>query len=84
MDLILADFAMPGMNGAELAEKAWAMHPYLPVLFATGYADAHKLPGELSGGHIINKPYRIGELSAKIRLALAQRPVPGGLRASPS
>nr|WP_209987851.1 response regulator [Azospirillum picis] len=39
VDLLLTDYAMPGMTGAELARAARAMLPDLPVLLATGYAD---------------------------------------------
>jgi len=39
VDLMLVDFAMPGMNGAEVAAAARESRPDLPVLFASGYAD---------------------------------------------
>ncbi|MBK1838224.1 response regulator [Azospirillum sp. YIM B02556] len=39
VDLLLTDYAMPGMTGVELARAAQAMIPGLPVLLATGYAD---------------------------------------------
>ncbi|MET0294420.1 MAG: ATP-binding protein, partial [Phenylobacterium sp.] len=35
IDLLLLDFAMPGMNGADLAKGAVARRPRLPVLFVT-------------------------------------------------
>jgi CheY-like chemotaxis protein len=39
-DLLLADFAMPGMNGAELARAAQEQQPGLPVLIVSGYAES--------------------------------------------
>ena len=38
-DVMVVDFAMPGMNGAEVAKAAWARLPKLPIVFASGYAD---------------------------------------------
>jgi CheY-like chemotaxis protein len=43
VDLLLLDFAMPGMNGAEVAREINARRPHLPALFVTGYADPEAL-----------------------------------------
>src|SRR5262249_5393827 len=45
IDLVLVDFAMPGMNGAELARQVCIKRPALPILFITGYADRAALAG---------------------------------------
>jgi signal transduction histidine kinase len=71
VDLMLVDFAMPGMNGAEVARLARAARPSLPVLFVTGYADRAALVG-VNETHIIGKPFANDELAAKIKLALAR------------
>ena len=39
IDLILTDYAMPGMTGLELAHAIQASWPALPVVLATGYAE---------------------------------------------
>ena len=44
-DLMVVDFAMPGMNGVEVARAAASLHPEMPVLFVTGYADLSALAG---------------------------------------
>jgi signal transduction histidine kinase len=40
IDLVLLDFAMPGMNGAEVARELRARREDVSILFATGFADA--------------------------------------------
>ncbi|WP_413626730.1 response regulator [Luteibacter sp. Lutesp34] len=39
-DLLVTDFSMPGMTGAELAEAVRRLQPDLPIVVATGYAEA--------------------------------------------
>jgi signal transduction histidine kinase len=39
-DLVITDYLMPAMNGAELAEQVRHIRPNLPVLIVTGYADS--------------------------------------------
>jgi PAS domain S-box-containing protein len=69
IDILLADYAMPGMNGAEAAREALAIRPGLPVLFITGYADLKALR-DVGEERIIQKPFRDEELSRKLRAAL--------------
>ena len=40
VDLLISDFAMPGMNGLALIQEARRRRPELPALLLTGYADA--------------------------------------------
>jgi CheY-like chemotaxis protein len=69
IDLMLLDFAMPGMNGAEVAREARARRPDVPILFVTGYADTAAL-GEAGEDGILRKPYVEQELAAKLRAVL--------------
>jgi CheY-like chemotaxis protein/anti-sigma regulatory factor (Ser/Thr protein kinase) len=75
IDLILIDFAMPGMSGAEVASRVRVKRPNLPILFVTGFADRAQLAG-VSEAQIIGKPYLDSELADKVRVALsgARRP----------
>jgi signal transduction histidine kinase len=70
IDLALIDFAMPGMNGAELARQVQARWPTLPLLFVTGFADRGALAG-IGENHIIRKPFVDNELASKVRTILA-------------
>ena len=75
VDLMITDFAMPGMNGAQLAEEARRLKPDLPILLATGYAEMPK------GANIelprLGKPYSQNDLAREIGRLLrsaAERP----------
>ncbi len=86
IDLLVIDFAMPGMTGAEVAREAQARRPGLPVLFVTGYQDAAAL-GEVGDASVVQKPFHDGELARKIEAALGDagraRPPAGGAAAAP-
>ncbi|MCW8084299.1 PAS domain S-box protein [Sabulicella glaciei] len=55
-DLVVLDYAMPGMTGAELAREIATRRPGLPVIFVTGYADEAALR-ELGAGRVLQKPF---------------------------
>ncbi|MDO8321507.1 MAG: response regulator [Phenylobacterium sp.] len=69
IDLMLLDFAMPGMNGAEVARQAITRRPHLPIVFVTGYADAEALAHAGDAG-VIQKPFEDHELASKLRAVL--------------
>ena len=71
IDLLIIDFAMPGMSGAEVARQAWAKRPTLPILFITGFADRAALAG-VSETHIVGKPFVNDELATKLRSILIE------------
>jgi signal transduction histidine kinase/ActR/RegA family two-component response regulator len=70
IDLALLDFAMPGMNGMEVARQVHSRFPALPVLFITGYVDKTAL-AEIGDARIIKKPFVGDELANKVNAALA-------------
>ncbi len=54
-DVVITDYAMPGMNGRDLAIKIKQTHPKIQVIIATGYAE---LPPQITLGFPrLNKPY---------------------------
>ena len=72
IDLLLLDFAMPGMSGAEVARRVRTRYPRLPILFVTGYADRTLLSG-IDEAQTIGKPFQLHDLAGKIAQALAHR-----------
>jgi CheY-like chemotaxis protein len=69
IDLAILDFAMPGMNGVEVARQIHARFPHLPVLFVTGYVDQSVL-AEIDESRIVKKPFIGEELTTKVNAAI--------------
>jgi PAS domain S-box-containing protein len=67
-DIVVTDYAMPGMNGFELAQQIKRSNPRLPIILATGYAE---LPTDRSieFGHL-SKPYTADALAAALEKAV--------------
>jgi two-component system cell cycle sensor histidine kinase/response regulator CckA len=82
IDLLVTDVVMPRMNGRELASRVSSLAPGISVLFSSGYGeDIIAKQGVLEAGlYFIGKPYRPGELAAKVRSILDER----GARAAPA
>jgi CheY-like chemotaxis protein len=69
-DLLIADFAMPGMNGAELIRAAQQIQPGLRVLLVSGYADSAALDAVLGDSRMLRKPFAVAELNTAVADAL--------------
>ena len=72
-DILFTDVVMPGgMDGRQLAARAKAMDPELPVLLTSGYADP---AGEGEAGRLpfLAKPYTPDQLAARLREVLRRR-----------
>ena len=75
IDILFSDVMMPGgMNGVELAREAHVRRADLPILLTSGYAEAAQSHAADYGVRILPKPYRIDELAAALRLAVARGP----------
>jgi signal transduction histidine kinase len=61
-DLLIVDYAMRGMNGAEVIKHARDAFPNLPVILATGYADMVEVGRVLGAQSILVKPFDIEAL----------------------
>jgi len=72
-DLLLTDYLMPGMTGAELVRQARAIIPGVPMMIATGYADMRAIEEVVGEDMVLNKPFQLAELAASVERALAKR-----------
>lgn len=67
-DLVLLDFAMPGISGAEVAQQLKARDPAASVIIMTGYADSAALDTILGEVRVMRKPFGADTLIDAARL----------------
>jgi CheY-like chemotaxis protein len=72
VDLVVVDYAMPLMSGAEFAERVDAARPALPLLFVTAFAEFDLLAALSAKYPMLKKPFRRQDLTAAVQRALAQ------------
>jgi PAS domain S-box-containing protein len=71
--LMVVDFAMPGMDGAQVAKRARQLLPALGMLLITGYADAAAIRELVNSEAVLRKPFKVSDLAVAVRKALAER-----------
>ena len=69
-DLLITDYLMPGMTGAELMQKVRSEAPDLPMIIATGYADMKAIEEVIGENQLLRKPFPLAELAATVARAL--------------
>jgi signal transduction histidine kinase/CheY-like chemotaxis protein len=70
-DVMIVDYAMPGLNGVEVIARYRAHRPGIAAILMTGYAEAGvatDLPADVP---LLRKPFRVAELLARVNAALA-------------
>lgn len=72
IDLVVLDMVMPGMGGGEVFDRLREIDPDVRVILASGYSMDGRAMEILERGcdGFIQKPFSLGELSAKIREVL--------------
>jgi len=73
-DLVILDYVMPDMDGAETAREIAAIDPDLPVVFSTGHAALRALRAAAGDDiQVLSKPFTLDELDDLLRERLAER-----------
>ena len=81
-DLVITDFAMPGMKGDELAAAIKARSPGQPVVMITAYAEMLQSSGQQLPGvdYLVSKPFLLEHLREAISTVLPEANGKGGAR----
>jgi PAS domain S-box-containing protein len=69
-DLVVLDFIMPGLSGAEVAGQVRAEEPDLPILFVSGYSETEAVKRTAPDAPLLTKPFRAEALQKAVRGAL--------------
>ncbi len=74
IDLVILDMIMPGLNGNETYNRLKSINPQVRVILSTGFSGGDQAQKILDNGcqGLIQKPFRIEDLSRKIREVLDQ------------
>ncbi|MDM0050373.1 response regulator [Variovorax sp. J22R115] len=75
-DLLLVDYLMPRMNGAELIAHARAMYSDLPILMATGYADMNAVERLIGPHSVLAKPFDLDTMGKAVLAELRRNVSP--------
>jgi PAS domain S-box-containing protein len=70
-DLVIIDYIMPGLSGAEVAGHILATSPDQPILFVSGYNETDAIRKVAPEANILAKPFRAAALEDAVRAALA-------------
>jgi CheY-like chemotaxis protein len=74
LSLVILDYMMPGMDGAEVAREIAVIDPELPIIFSTGHAALRAL--RTAAGEeiqVLEKPFTLDELDALVSERVADR-----------
>nr|WP_256665201.1 response regulator [Pseudomonas sp. SLFW] len=67
-DLVILDFAMPGMNGAQVALEIHRLDALKPIVFVSGYSDTDQLrPVMNTNTALLRKPFTLDGLKATLQ-----------------
>jgi PAS domain S-box-containing protein len=70
-DLVVLDFIMPGLSGADVARRIRAKRPDQPILFVSGYSETEAVKRTAPDAVLLAKPFRAEALQKAVRSALA-------------
>jgi PAS domain S-box-containing protein len=69
--LVITDFAMPGMTGERLASEIAAIRPGLPIILCSGYLDEARTPSDRGlFREFLKKPVNMAALAETVRRAI--------------
>jgi CheY-like chemotaxis protein len=70
-DLVVLDFVMPAMSGAEVASRMLGEAPEQKILFVSGYSETDAIKAIAPKSPLLSKPFRSEALCRAVRNALS-------------
>jgi DNA-binding response OmpR family regulator len=71
-DLVILDFIMPGLSGAEVANRLLVNRSDQPILFVSGYSETEAVRRVAPNAPLLAKPFRAEALDKAVRSVLAK------------
>jgi PAS domain S-box-containing protein len=71
-DLVVLDFIMPGLSGADVASRILSKQPEQAILFVSGYSETDSIKRIAPNAPLLTKPFRAEALSKAVRGALTR------------
>ena len=71
-DLVIIDFIMPGLSGADVAQRILHHAPDQPILFVSGYSETDTVRRVAPDAPLLAKPFRADALERAVRGALVR------------
>ncbi len=72
-DLLITDYAMPLVSGADLIRRAREKSPGLPAIIITGYAELESIARRPEDVQVLAKPFTSSQLAAAVSAATMAR-----------
>ena len=69
-DLVVLDYVMPSMSGAEVAKRMLADYPEQKILFVSGYSETEAIKKIAPDAPLLAKPFRADTLARAVQKAL--------------
>ena len=70
-DLVVLDYAMPGMSGGDVATQILKREPGQPILFVSGYSESEAIRRAAPDARLLPKPFKPETLDAAVRDTLS-------------
>jgi len=72
-DIVVSDVVMPGLDGPAMVRAIRKLHPRLPVLFMSGYAEEQlRRDIDIPDMHFIAKPFSVAAIGDKVGAVLRE------------
>lgn len=68
IDVLLTDIVMPGLRGPELARQVLQLHPGIPVIYMSGYAEDFPETQLPANSIFLRKPFRFATLLEQLTI----------------